>query len=65
MRAYIINLDGATERWKSVSTRFAETGIPFERVPAVNGIIAFFATLNRRTACMLSSLSALALVPFN
>jgi len=37
MIAYIINMDSATERWQSVETRFRETGIPFERLPAVNG----------------------------
>lgn len=37
MRAYIINLDAAKDRWDSVSMAFARTGINVCRVPAING----------------------------
>lgn len=37
MYAYIINMDSADERWRFVEKAFSATGIPFERLPAVNG----------------------------
>ncbi len=37
MQAYIINMDTAQERWNYVAAEFSKTGIPFERVSAVNG----------------------------
>lgn len=37
IHAFIINLDSAVERWSHVETSFRRTGIPFTRVPAVNG----------------------------
>jgi len=54
MFAYIINMENAIERWKSVESRFLKTRIPFERLPAVNGRILtlpikeFSATLYQR-----------------
>jgi glycosyl transferase family 25 len=35
--AFIINMDGATERWAFVERGFAATGIPFSRVVGVDG----------------------------
>ena len=37
MYAFIINMDSAVERWRHVEKAFGETGIPFERLPAING----------------------------
>ncbi len=37
MHAYIINLDGAAERWRFVEERFESTGIPYTRISAVDG----------------------------
>ncbi len=37
MRAFIINLDTAADRWKAIADRFARTRIPVVRVPAVAG----------------------------
>ncbi len=37
MHAFIINLDGADERWSFVSSRFAATGVDFTRVAGVRG----------------------------
>lgn len=37
MYAFIINMDSAVERWRHVEKAFSETGIPFERLPAING----------------------------
>lgn len=37
MYAYIINMDSATDRWNFARDSFAKTGIPFERMPGVNG----------------------------
>ncbi|MEO7933075.1 MAG: glycosyltransferase family 25 protein [Chthoniobacterales bacterium] len=37
MRAYIINLDSATDRWASVSQSFAGTQFDIHRVSGVNG----------------------------
>lgn len=36
-RAYIINLDRASERWEHISRTFSEAGIPMTRVSAVDG----------------------------
>src|SRR5689334_18487862 len=35
--AYVINLDGAAKRWRHVQKIFAEAGISFSRVPAIDG----------------------------
>ena len=35
--AYVINLDGAAKRWSHVQKIFAEAGITFSRVPAIDG----------------------------
>jgi len=37
MRAYIINLDHATERWSHIQNSFGETNLTLERVSAVDG----------------------------
>ena len=37
MRAFIINLDSAADRWKAIAERFARTQIPIVRVSAVAG----------------------------
>lgn len=37
MRAFVINLDSAPERWADVEKSFSATTIPFQRIPAVNG----------------------------
>jgi len=37
MRAYLINLDSATDRRAFMEKAFAATSIPVERVPAING----------------------------
>ena len=37
IRAYVINLDGAAKRWSHVQKIFAEAGITFARVPAIDG----------------------------
>lgn len=37
IRAYVINLDGAAKRWSHVQQIFAEAGITFTRVPAIDG----------------------------
>ncbi len=37
MFAYIINMDSAVERWEHVKAAFSVTGIPFQRIPGVNG----------------------------
>jgi glycosyl transferase family 25 len=37
VRAFIINLDSASDRWSFIQERFADTGVPIERVPAENG----------------------------
>jgi glycosyl transferase family 25 len=34
---YVINLEGAAKRWKHVQKIFAEAGITFSRVPAIEG----------------------------
>lgn len=42
MRAYIINLDSATDRWAFVETSFARTQLILCRVPAVDGKLLSF-----------------------
>ena len=37
MRAHIINLDTATDRWKAIEESFTSTGLVLNRVPAING----------------------------
>src|SRR5687767_1631947 len=37
MDAYILNLDGAEDRWLSVEEEFAKTAFTLRRVPAVDG----------------------------
>ncbi len=37
MRAFIINLDGAGDRWDAITAAFAPTSFPLVRVPAVDG----------------------------
>lgn len=37
MRAYIINLDHATERWSHIKNSFGETNLTLERVSALDG----------------------------
>ena len=37
MRAFIINLDTAADRWKAIAERFARTRISVVRVPAIDG----------------------------
>lgn len=37
LAVFIINMDGADERWGFVSRGFAATGLPFTRVPGVDG----------------------------
>jgi glycosyl transferase family 25 len=36
MRAYVINMDSARDRWKSMEEAFAATRIPLVRIPAVD-----------------------------
>jgi glycosyl transferase family 25 len=37
VQAYVINLEGATKRWKHIQEIFATAGMAFERIEAVNG----------------------------
>ncbi|CAN5429835.1 glycosyltransferase family 25 protein [soil metagenome] len=37
IQAYVINLEGAIKRWTHIQKMFAEAGMIFERVPAIDG----------------------------
>ncbi len=37
MKAFILNLDSAADRWNAITARFAQAQIPVVRVPAVDG----------------------------
>ena len=38
MLRFVINLDSSPERLAGISERLNELGIPFERIPAINGL---------------------------